>query len=76
MSEKSSKWLMALALMPAVMTPLIVGLSWHRGPALREWLVQWSGLIGQLMLVLAFASLGMAIAVGVVTWRRERRRHA
>jgi hypothetical protein len=65
---------MVLALVPALMTPLIVGLA--RGPALREWFVRWSGVLGQAMLVLAVAALVMAIAVGVITWRRERRRHA
>ena len=75
MSDKPSKWYL-LALMPAFLTPaLIVLLRGHRADVIAMW-PYWRGMIEQFTLLAAGVCLLAAIAAGVVTWRREGKRHA
>jgi len=74
-SDKPNKWYL-LALMPAFLTPLMISLMRvHRADVVAAWPL-WRAMVEQFTLFAAVISLLAAITAGVVTWRRERKRHA
>ncbi|HEX4694052.1 hypothetical protein [Sphingomonas sp.] len=75
MSDKPNKWYL-LALMPAFLTPAMVALMRvHRSDVVAAWPL-WRAMIEQFTLFAAGVCLLAAIMAGVLTWRRERKRHA
>ena len=70
------RFLVMLALMPVWLTPLLTVSIRDHGEAIRATWPQWHVAIEQFVLVVAAVSLVAAVAAGIVTWRREGRRHA